>query len=57
LLTADCPFETEIVTDASDAGWKNLAKELLAYALVQPLLGQEPKDSSNGAVVGMKPLA
>jgi len=30
---------------------------LLSYGLVQLLLGQKSKDSSNGAVAGMKPLA
>jgi hypothetical protein len=49
-----------MVPDASKWGCKGLAEELLKFRLVQPLLGQElgrSKDSSNGAVVGMKPLA
>jgi hypothetical protein len=49
--------KTEMVTDASEHGRKNLAKELLAYPHVKLLLGQGSKDSPKGAVAGMKPLA
>jgi hypothetical protein len=49
--------EIEMVADGPKTGDLTLALKLLSHGLVQTLLGQITKDSSNEGVEPLKPLA